>query len=66
MPPVSFKRRLLTWSFFQPGWGREFIEYKGSMVTDEDPLRGGCCFTRNSASLAHFTFLQGGGEIGEV
>ena len=35
---------------------REFIDYKTSMITDEDPL----CSTRISVSLTHYTFLKNG------
>jgi len=35
---------------------REFIDYKTSMITDQD----GCCSTRISVSLTHYTFLKKG------
>ena len=38
---------------------REFIGYKTSVITDEDPPRG-CCSTRISVSLTQYTFLQKG------
>ena len=39
---------------------REFMDYKTSMIIDEDPLRGvlfyygDCCSTRISVSLTHY------------
>ena len=42
---------------------REFIDYKTRMITEEDPLRGGCggcCSIRISVSLTHYTFLKKG------
>ena len=38
---------------------REFIDYKTSMITDEDPLRG-WLFTRISISLTHYTLYSAG------
>jgi hypothetical protein len=35
---------------------REFIDYKTSMITDENPLWG-CCSARISVSFTHWTSL---------
>ena len=36
---------------------REFIDYKTSMITDQDPLRG-LLFYKDLVFLTHFTFLK--------
>jgi len=40
--------------------GREFIDYKTSMITDEDPLRG--LFFYQDLGFSHYTFLKKGDE----
>ena len=37
---------------------RESIDYKASMITDEEPPAGGCFPSRLSVSFTHYTFLQ--------